>query len=307
MNIREAVTTIVCIIVLFILVGLLFVVKGKLDAKNNTTKTEETNKTTIVIRYDMNGGTGSITSSTIEKGTTIALPTPAREGYKFAGWYINGKEVDEYTRFDENTTIVAKWILIGPTGNSSSGSNSTSNGNSNQTQNNSGKSTFVVSFDSKGGTRIGSITCNCNNTPLNLPQDPDREGYEFTGWVDKNDKKVGNGSILKCEDITLYATWKVAEETPVNPNEGRKFTVYFNTGENSGVSVDPVELVCGKVLLDLKELETIEGPNIIQRFLGWYDSKGNKVSNGSSLECKDQTLYARWSTLYIKKTPVPQQ
>ena len=297
MRISEVVSTIVCIAILFILVAVLFVVKDNMNSKNKKEEGQDPNK--VVITYNINGGKETLTSSTIEKGGTIVLPTPTREGYKFAGWYVDGKEVDEYTRFDSNTTIVAKWILIG-----------SPYGTSNPTPTpapTSGTTTiitkpdFKVTFDSKGGTNISSMTVKCNNSPLNLPEDPIKSGYKFNGWVDKNGKKITNGSIIKCEDITLYATWKEAE--PVIEKPAVKYVVSFNTG--AGIAIDPVVLECGKVLLDLRDLGTIEIDEYNKQYFdGWYDENGRRVTNGSTLECKDQTLTAHWY-YSITKRPIP--
>ncbi|MBQ5343498.1 MAG: InlB B-repeat-containing protein, partial [Oscillospiraceae bacterium] len=34
---------------------------------------------------------------------------------------------------------------------------------------------------------------------------PTKSGYAFLGWYDKNDHWIGEGALLACEDITLYA------------------------------------------------------------------------------------------------------
>ena len=300
MKISEVVSTMFCIAILFILVAVLFVVKDNMNGKNKVNK-EESDPNKVVITYNINGGNDIISSSTIEKGSTLTLPTPTREGYKFVGWYVDGKLVDEYTRFDKNTTIVAKWILIGspyenndptPTPTPTSGTTTIIT-----------KPDFRVTFDSKGGSAVAPITVKCNNTPLDLPTDPSKDGYDFNGWVTKSGKKIANGSIISCEDITLYATWKVADTTPSNPDEGKKYIVSFDTG--AGIAIDPVVLECGKVLLDLRDLGTIEIDDYKKQYFdGWYDESGKKVTNGSTLQCKDQTLTAHWY-YSITQRPIP--
>lgn len=301
MSLREGITTIICVIVLFVLVVVLFMVKGNMDKKSNTTKvkTNTGSETTVVITYNVNGGE-TLTSTTIKKGENLVLPTPVRKGYSFVGWYVDGKLVDDDTNFTSNTTLVAKWIII--EGSEVEPTPSNSPAPTSDPKLNPKKSTFVVSFDSKGGSRVSSITCNCNNTPLKLPNDPTKSGYTFVKWVDKNNNTIENGSIINCEDITLYAIWKVAEPVNVNPDEGKKYVISFETG--TGVSVDPVVLECGRIVaVDLPVLDTVVYENRTQYFKGWRDAAGNIITSGKDLKCEDTTLYASW--LYMIATPTP--
>ena len=68
---------------------------------------------------------------------------------------------------------------------------------------------FTITFDSKGGTDVASHN-QMYGELLEVPDDPTREGYEFTGryldsacdepWEEDEDK-------IEC-DITLYAGWE---------------------------------------------------------------------------------------------------
>ena len=69
------------------------------------------------------------------------------------------------------------------------------------------KKTFVVTFDTSGGSEVASITVECGKR-LSLPNNPTRSGYTFVSWVDKNNLRVSNDILLACEDTTLTATWK---------------------------------------------------------------------------------------------------
>lgn len=65
------------------------------------------------VTLNLNGGTMELGNT----GTTVAgllpvLPTPAREGYLFTGWYTTSQgmeEVNKYTAYNASTTIYAHW------------------------------------------------------------------------------------------------------------------------------------------------------------------------------------------------------
>ena len=65
---------------------------------------------TLSVTFD-----GYLSSSTIivEKDGTIKEPsTPTRDGYKFIGWYLNGKPFDFSTKITKNITLEARWEKV---------------------------------------------------------------------------------------------------------------------------------------------------------------------------------------------------
>ena len=71
---------------------------------------------------------------------------------------------------------------------------------------------FTITFDSKGGTDVASQN-QMYGELLEVPEDPTREGYEFTGWyVDSACDIIWNEEVRTIdEDMTLYAGWKKIE------------------------------------------------------------------------------------------------
>ena len=71
---------------------------------------------------------------------------------------------------------------------------------------------FTITFDSKGGTDVASQN-QMYGELLEVPEDPTREGYEFTGWyADPACDIPWDASIRKIEEsITLYAGWEKIE------------------------------------------------------------------------------------------------
>ena len=71
---------------------------------------------------------------------------------------------------------------------------------------------FTITFDSKGGTDVVPQN-QMYGELLIVPEDPTREGYEFTGWyLDHacDDLWEEEEDIIES-DITLYAGWEEKE------------------------------------------------------------------------------------------------
>ena len=63
----------------------------------------------ITIHFDVKGGV-ELDPIDLTKGTSTLLPTPYKEGYVFKGWYVDGKQVNDLTRFTEDQILEAKWV-----------------------------------------------------------------------------------------------------------------------------------------------------------------------------------------------------
>lgn len=70
--------------------------------------------------------------------------------------------------------------------------------------------TITITFDSKGGSEVDSITIN-KGAELTLPDNPTRSGYTFVTWELEDGTPIYNNTKLD-EDTTLYANWKKNEE-----------------------------------------------------------------------------------------------
>ncbi len=94
------------------------------------------------------------------------------------------------------------------------------------------KETITITFDTKGGSIIDSITIG-KGTKLTLPKDSTRDGYKFKGWVDKNETPIYN-KILFAEDTTLYAIWeKVENKKTSTKTEKPKTNTNTNNNNNN--------------------------------------------------------------------------
>ena len=67
---------------------------------------------------------------------------------------------------------------------------------------------FTITFDSKGGTDVAPQN-QMYGELLEVPEDPTREGYEFSGWYLEpscDELWEEDTDIIEC-DLTLYAGW----------------------------------------------------------------------------------------------------
>ncbi len=70
---------------------------------------EGTSETGYTVTFNTDGG-NVIASLKVDAEGTIEKPQdPVREGYKFVGWQMNGKDFDFKTKITQNTVLTAKW------------------------------------------------------------------------------------------------------------------------------------------------------------------------------------------------------
>ena len=139
------------------------------------------------------------------------------------------------------------------------------------------KEAITVTFDTKGGSKIDSITIG-KDTELTLPKEPTRDGYVFKGWVDKNETPIYNKALL-AEDTTLYAVW---EKDATN----NKITITFDT--RGGSKIESIT-ISKDTELTLPKEPTRDG----YIFKGWVDKNETPIYD-KVLLAEDTTLYAVW-------------
>ena len=98
---------IICIISVCLIGGLFILINSK--KKEEPTPTPELVVEQVTISFDSDGA-GTIQDKTIEKGNTISLPIPKKDGYDFIKWVNEeGNEVTNATVYNENTELKAIW------------------------------------------------------------------------------------------------------------------------------------------------------------------------------------------------------
>ncbi|WP_169445806.1 InlB B-repeat-containing protein [Paenibacillus massiliensis] len=204
------------------------------------------------VSYESNGGT-TVGSETVKYNETYSEPSaPTRTGYAFAGWYTDADLTQPYAFTSPATrdlTLYAKWEA----------------------------NNYTVSYESDGGTAIGSETAKYNET-FSEPSAPTRTGYAFSGWY--TDEALTQRYAFTSpvtSDLTLYAKW-----------EANAHTVSFES--NGGTAVESAVV---------KYNELVSKPSEPTRtgyaFAGWYTDEALTQSyTFTSPVTGDLTLYAKW-------------
>ena len=116
--------------------------------------------------------------------STITLPSPEREGYTFAGWYIDEESETEYTE----TTIPAKNITLYPKFDINN---------------------YTIKFVDED-TTIEEETLPYNTTISYPAETPKREGYTFAGWhIDEEPETEYTETTIPAKNITLYPKFTI--------------------------------------------------------------------------------------------------
>ena len=141
-------------------------------------------KTILVrIEIDVNGGVGGSGSQTVQKGKTVTLEAPTKEGHLFTGWkdekgnsYPAGADGKVNITVNEDMKLTAVWEAR----------------------------TFTVTYVLLNGkTRTETAAYGQNVT---LGEEP-RTGYTFVGWKDGEKMYHAGETITVTEDKTLTAVW----------------------------------------------------------------------------------------------------
>lgn len=195
--------------------------------------------TTYTISYNVNGGSGTISSQTKVYGKSLTLTTtkPTRTGYNFVKWNTssNGSGTNyasggTYTA-NAGATLYAQWSPI----------------------------TYTVSYNANGGTGAPANQTKTYNVTLKLSSiKPTRTDYNFISW---NEKADGTGAphgagtnYTTNKAVTLYAIWEKAYKPPTINNltayrvdtngesdtEGVQAKVDFTWGIGSGSNNEPI-------------------------------------------------------------------
>ncbi|MBQ6661110.1 MAG: InlB B-repeat-containing protein [Lachnospiraceae bacterium] len=231
------------------------------------------------VKFNANGGTGTMTEKTYYYGTEYNLPGNAfkKDGYIFTGWSISEKGSVLYTDKQKvknlaslngsTVTLYAQWkeqickISLNLNG-----------GN--------GTAQFFGSFDRRVGSVMGE--------PLKRDPAPPI-GMHFVGWYDAlkgGTRYTDTSKVPNRETFTLYAHY-----------EYNSYTVRFDANGGKGVMSDKTYDYETEYYLPLNAFEK-DGYD----FIGWgYGTKGSvsykdgeKVKNLGSLNGSTVTLYALW-------------
>lgn len=178
------------------------------------------------VTFDTQGGT-LVPSQTVKVGLTVTKPTdPTKDGFTFAGWYLNDAPYDFGTPVTEDITLVAHWNVA---------------------------TRYTVTYDANNGTLIGNtIETVIPGQEVQLESSATRDGYIFMGWTttDISGLTYGVGaslpdmetSVTPTGDMTVYAVWSQDTDGDKVPDVNEVFiapadiTIYTGGTGYEGVS-----------------------------------------------------------------------
>ncbi|MBO6145332.1 MAG: InlB B-repeat-containing protein [Bacilli bacterium] len=197
------------------------------------------------------------------------LPEPTKAGYSFVGWYEDEEyetEVSTSTYVTGNVTYYAKW----------------------ETR------TYLISFDSKGGSDVSSITRTYHQEVGELPT-PTKEGYTLLGWYTNSSYTTQVTSETLVEDDAIYCAKWLA----------KSYTITFDTNGGTGGPTEAITVSYKNGLPNLSDSIPTKTGNT---FEGWFDSNNTQYysSDGTALvnydKTENTTLYAHWTVTQLTVT-----
>ncbi|NLL27393.1 MAG: T9SS type A sorting domain-containing protein, partial [Bacteroidales bacterium] len=215
--------------------------------------TESSPVVKYTITFNSNGGS-AVENATVNHGEKVTKPAdPTKEGYTFAGWFI---DTDLQTAYDFETavtsdlTLYAKWTV----------------------------NTYTITFNSNGGSAVENATVN-HGEKVTKPADPTKEGYTFAGWFSDVELQTAyDFETAVTSDLTLYAKWTV-----------NIYTITFNS--NGGSAVENATVNHGEKVIKPAD-PTKEG----YTFAGWFiDTDLQTAYDFETAVTSDLTLYAKWT------------
>ena len=230
---------------------------------------------TYVVVFDSNGGSKVAAIKDITSGNTISEPVaPTKTGYDFKGWYKNSALTAIWNfatdTVNEDMILYAKWTIKEPL-----------------------EPTYVVVFDSNGGSKVAAIKDITSESTITEPLAPTRAGYAFAGWYKNSALTVLWDFAIDTvtEDIILYAKWTAITPQPM------VYTVKFNT--NGGSSVPEIIDITSGSAITLPAEPTKAGYD----FEGWYKEAEciNPWDFATDTVTQSIILYAKWTA----STPLP--
>ncbi|MDD5673703.1 MAG: InlB B-repeat-containing protein [Chitinivibrionales bacterium] len=236
----------------------------------NDTVYAEWTPNTYTITFDDQSATTpvnpTIKTVTAPATTVVSLPAvPAKTGYTFGGWFTavsgGGTAFIATTPVNANDTVYAKWTI----------------------------NSFVVKFNSNGGSVIDSEMVTYNTAATAPTATPTKTGYKFVTWcMDPSATNVFDFSTLITAPRTLYAQW-----IPI-------YTVVYNGNNSTGGTV-PVD---GQTYTSGANASVLGVGSLVRAnytFAGW-----NLAANGGGavtyhvgdllqIGTVNDTLYAQWT------------
>lgn len=143
----------------------------------------------VLVTFELNGGLGSFPVISVDRNSVLTMTdSPTKDGFIFAGWYVDESLSTPYTNQEitDHITLYAKWSAIVI-------------------------STATVTFDLQGGSGSFSDQVVNMGTYATRPSvEPTKEGFTFLGWyVEASGNQPFDFETMTIyENTTVYAKWE---------------------------------------------------------------------------------------------------
>ena len=257
-----------------------YVLGGTYSANAAATMYAQWTANTYYVKFNANGGTGTMSNETFTYDTAKALTNNAftRDGYSFAGWatssggsvvYANKESVSNLTSTNGATVnLYAKWTA----------------------------ESYTIQYNSNGGSGTIASGTKTGGTDFTLPTGGfTKTGYHMSAWrlnsASGTEYALG-GTYSTNAAATFYAKWAA-----------NTYKVKFNANGGSGTMSDE-----SFTYDQSKALTTNTFTRSGYEFLGWATSAGGavvytdgqSVSNLTTTDNGTVTLYAKWNVVGIE-------
>lgn len=260
--------------------GTAYALGGSYTTEASTTMYARWTGNTYYVRFNANGGSGTMSNETFTYGQSKALTSNAftRDGYSFYGWatsstgaraYTNGQSVSNLTTTNGGTVdLYAVWTA----------------------------NSYTVKYNSNGGSGTIADGTKTGGQTLTLPSSGfTKTGYHMSAWTlnsTSGTQYALGGSYTTNAAATFYAKWAA-----------NTYKVKFNANGGSGTMADE-----SFTYDQSKALTTNAFTRTGYEFKGWATSSGGTVvySDGQSVSNLITTdngtvnLYAVWSVIGVE-------
>lgn len=205
-------------------------------------------------------------------GNPITAPSdPARRGYTFGGWYTDGSNFAENTKFktgdkmpEGDVTYYAKWTAI----------------------------QYTITYNLDGGTNVSGnpaqYTVETGKIKLVAPT---KMGYAFEGWYSDAERtdRVAEIAAGSTGDVTLYAKWTINQYTVTWETNGGNDP----TGSNYTTTAD-----YGTAIVRPDDPTKEADAQYTYTFGGWYTDRAltQPLDDNATVPAENMTVYAKWNT-----------
>jgi len=214
------------------------------------------------VIYDLNGGSGTISSQNVVEGATFTVSSsiPMKNGYSFDGWLNGGQNYKPGTKLTmgaEDIILMAQWVALAE---------------------------YTITYDLNGGSGIISPTKTYEGETVQLSlYNGTKAEYTFRGWqYNGTTYQPGSSFTMPSNDVIFEAIW----------SKSTVHSISYDLNGGSG-SVPSQMIEEGKAFTITTVIPTKSGSS----FSGW-ECDGAVYESGSAMTMgqSDITFIAKWST-----------